>query len=335
MEKIIHFNVGNGNCSVIQLKDFLMIIDLNHSEDSKSSYEMLEPYLRVVNNIRVIDVLIITHGDEDHCKDFKIIKEKIDNGELIVGAIGHQGYDRRLVSKIKDLPLDYLMLQEEIDRRKKIENNTFGNIQIALRAKNDERVLFNELKKPENLSLKILSPFDCDNETSDYSHNELSVILNVEVSGLRVLYTSDASSKYWQTRIVPELLQDEHFSHWAKSDILEVGHHGSYDFFGEDRDTVRESSDYPDNYEALSYISPNDIIVSAESRFPINGDCSGDSPPHYAAWKWYHRWFRDNRGINEDDKHPNCFKYTSDGSIKIEYSGFTWTWDNNWDLDES
>jgi len=329
--KIVHFKVGNGNCSVIQTEDFVMIIDLNHSEEIDSSYEMLKPFFRELDGKSYVDVLCVTHGDEDHCLDFNIFKEKIDAGDLIIGSIWHQDYDRRLNTNSKDLPKDYISLQEEIDRRKAVINPVFGDIQIPLKSMDTEEAAFKGIARPDNLFLKILSPFKDDKEDGEYSHNDLSLIFQLSLNELSILFTGDASSRYWQSKIIPDLLDQSFYEDWAKSNILVVAHHGSYDFFGEDRESVKDSDEVPDNYDALNRILPNDLIISATSKFPINGDSSGDEPPHYAAWKWYHKWFRENHDVDDEDKHPKQFKYTAEGNISIEYTNEKWSWDLNFD----
>jgi hypothetical protein len=329
----IHFKVGNGNCSVIQDENFVMIVDLNHGEEYESSYEMLQSFFRKQNGKDIIDVLCITHGDEDHCLNFGIFKEKIDAGELIIGSIWHQDFDRRINSKIKDLPKDYLALQNEIDRRKEVKNALFGDIQTPLKAKDTEVVAFSGLVKPFDLSLKVISPFKEDSGKEDYDHNDLSLVFKLELGGMDILFTADVSSRYWQDRIVPDLLDDLFYEGWAKSQMLVASHHGSYDFFGLDRESVRDSDEYPENYEVLNKIFPTNLILSATTRFPINGDSSCDEPPHYAAWKWYHIWFRENRNVDEKDKHPKQFLYTADGNICIEYVENSWTLNTSYEID--
>jgi hypothetical protein len=295
----------------------------------------LEPFFRKKDGKNCVDVLCVTHGDEDHCLGFGKFKEEMDKGNLIIGSILHQGYDRTLNHKDDDpdLPSDYLILNEEINRREKVKNPQFGDIQIALNAKDDESTVFMGLTAPSDFLVKVLSPFSFDDENSGYSHNDMSLILKIEINNKSILYTGDASAKYWLDRIYPYLLNKREFQDWSRSDVLEVGHHGSYDFFGNDREIVRDCDceDEPDNFDALNHICPKDLIISAEGKFPLNGDCNGDNPPHYAAWKWYHKWFRDNHDITEENAHPKQFKYTSDGNICLEYDGQSWNWITNWD----
>jgi beta-lactamase superfamily II metal-dependent hydrolase len=335
--KLTHFKVGNGNCSIIEADDFLMVIDLNKTEDKDSSYNLLKPFFRQKGGKDTIDVLYITHGDEDHCLGFKKFKEEIDAGNLVIGTIWHQGYDREKnhdPEKDSELPEDYLELNKEIKRRNDISDPEFGNIVKALKAKNNSTEAFDGIDKPDNLDVKVLSPFKGDDEDSIYNHNDLSLMINITFEGKSTLYSGDTSSKYWQDKIIPDLLNKGEYSNWGKANILEVGHHGSYDFFGESREDVRDSISDPDNYEALDKIEPDELIISSENKFPLSGDSNGDQPPHYAAWKWYHKWFRVNHNVDENDKHPSQFKYTSEGNIRLEYDGFHWIYIDNWDHNE-
>lgn len=330
---ITHFSVGNGNCSVIKSDDFVMMVDLNKTEDKDSSYDLLKPYFRQKDGKDTIDVLYITHGDEDHCLGFKKFREEIDKGKLVIGSIWHQGFDREKnhdPKKDAALPEDYLELNKEIKRRQKVSDPKFGDIEKALKAKDDNTDAFDGLDEPENFTVRVISPLKKDNEDCGYNHNDLSLIIKFEIEGKTILYTGDAHGKYWQERIIPEVLDISKYSDWAQAEILEVGHHGSFDFFGEDRDKVR-TDDEPDNYGALDRINPDDLILSAEDKFPTNGDSKRDLPPHYAAWKWYHKWFRDNHDVKENDKHPDQFKYTSEGNVRLEFDGKKWKWIKNWD----
>ncbi len=198
---------------------------------------------------------------------------------------------------------------------------------------NEEDVLFIEIERPDNLKVQVLGPFDGDDEESDYDHNDLSIVLKIDYFDKTLLYAGDSSSKYWQDRIIPDLLDEDETEDFVDSEILVVSHHGSYTFFGENRDDVREADPEPDNYEALNRIAPDDLIISAKDKFPTSRDKSGDEPPHYAAFKWYHKWFRDNHNVQEDDKHPDSFKYTSESNIRQEYRNNKWKWVDGWEPD--
>ncbi len=168
---------------------------------SDSSYDLLKPFFRQEDGVDTIDVLYVTHGDEDHCLDFKKFKEKIDSGDLVIGSIWHQGYDKEKNHDPKiDPPLseDYLALNKEIKRRQEITNPNFGDIEKALKAKDDNTEAFDGLNEPDNFIVKVISPIDGDDEDSIYDHNDLALIIKFEIEGKTMLYTGDSPSKYWQ-----------------------------------------------------------------------------------------------------------------------------------------
>jgi hypothetical protein len=331
---IYHFSVKNGCCSVIEAdKQFVMVVDLNYSEKYDSTYEMLQPYFRLDDQGReCLDVLCITHGHIDHCCGFKEFKEKIDAGKLVIGAIWHQGYDRRDHEKASELEDDYLSLMNEIDRRKKLTIHSFGDYEETLIAGNQPSKP-TDINFPADFVVQILNPSKEGLESEEFDCNNLSCVLNINFTDLGgILYSGDTESKAWQNSIISNQLSKK--TDLAKSKFLVVAHHGSYTFFGQDRDAVISANPFPENYEALDYINPNELILSAESRFPTSRDTSGDNPPHYAAYKWYHRWFEENHEVSEDDKHPSAFHYTSDGNIRMNYSSTGWTFESNFDIDE-
>lgn len=327
---IYHFQVGNGNCSLIESENFIMIVDLCNTEDYESSYDMLKPFLRLnEEGMECIDVLCVTHGDEDHCKGFRKFQEKIDSGDLLIGAIWHQGIDRRINEDVKDLPDDYLALQEEIDKRNNIVSPKYGQYENAIKAGDAPK--YSDIFLPNDLEISIYNPTEENINSEEYDLNDLCIVMKINLSRLDgMMFTGDTSSKVWQDSILPSVSRDDE----VKAKFLVCSHHGSYNFFGEDRDSVREADPNPENYEALGNINFDYLIISSSSRFPTNGDSSTDAPPHYAAWKWYHRWLVDNRDVNEDDKHPNEFIYCSDGNIKLDFISNNWDMYRKWNPDE-
>lgn len=335
MRKILHFKVGNGNCSLVKDDNFLMIVDLNSTSD-QSSYDLLKPYFRKKNGIDCVDVLFITHGDGDHCSDFSKFKEKIDDGSLLIGKIIHQGYNRNKSKKDSDnnLPEDYKSLQKEIDRREKVKNPNFGDYVYAPKNGDQQSIILDGITYPSDLSLLMLSPFEGDDEKSTYDVNDLSLVFRLDFNNLGgMLYCGDSSSIYWQDKIIPDYLENN--SNDAQSKYCIISHHGSFSFFGKTRDEVRTANPHPDNYEALDFIASKELVLSAISKFPLNGDSDQDDPPHYAAYKWYHKWFEENHGVKKDDKHPNLWHYTSEGNICLKYDNDEWILTDNRDENEN
>jgi beta-lactamase superfamily II metal-dependent hydrolase len=325
MKEVRHFNVGNGNCSVVQGDNFVMAIDLNGSED-ENSFDMIKPYLRLHKGVLVLDMLVVTHGDRDHCGGFAIFKEKIDEGKLVIGTIMHQGYDRSSEGS-ETLSSDYLALQKEISRRGKVDAPSFGDLVHQPKAGETETFFNDKIENwPSDLYITIFSPIVGDSEDSEYSVNDLSIVLKLDFKGLSFLYAGDTTSKYCQDRLIPWLENNKSFKDLLSSDILVVSHHGSATFFGKDRESVRDAIPLPDNYETLDLIAAGEFILSAGSKFPTGRDASGDNPPHYAAWKWYHKWMRDNLNVAIEDKHPSIIHYTCEGNKRWSYNSETEKW---------
>ncbi len=342
---ITFYQVGNGNCCLMKLEnDVNLVFDLHGTED-KSSFDLITPELPERDGKTTLDVLCVSHGDGDHCQGFRDFKNAIDNDELVIGSIWHSDHDRRENEDKKDLPDDYLALQDEIDRRKEIDTPAFGDIEVALKNSSNESDAFVGMNTPGEFTLLTLHPYEDDTaeegdgtdqeKQEDVDVNETGLVLRVNVSDLTLLLPGDSGCESWQERIIPNTLEKDGSRDWAQAQILVVSHHGSFGFFGGDREEVRDADPQPDNYEALDYIDPQELVISAVSRLPTKGDACGDDPPHYAAWKWYHKWFRDNHNVGEDDKHPSQFHYTADGHLRLEHGDDGWTWIDDWSPDDS
>jgi beta-lactamase superfamily II metal-dependent hydrolase len=77
---ITYFPVGNGDTTLIQLSDETSIlIDCNITQDSEDESKdevysvhdhILKKVLKDENDVQYLDVFILTHPDEDHCRGF-------------------------------------------------------------------------------------------------------------------------------------------------------------------------------------------------------------------------------------------------------------------------
>ena len=333
------FRVGNGNFTLIQIDGVNIVVDINgtkdeEGEDGKTSLEILRPFLPEEGGTRKLDVLCITHGDKDHCGGFAEFKQEIDGGRLVVGEIWHSNYDRTSDTAEAELPKDYLALRAEILRRRRSGNSKYGDVEVPLSAWQDESAAFSAARRPDGFSMKVLSPYYKDKGDRDWEVNDVSLVLNIEALGINVLHPGDSSAKTWQERIIPYTLSKDEMKEWAQAEFLIASHHGSCTFFGKDRDTVRVADPYPDNYEALDYVAPEHLLVLAEKRFPTSSGENDERPPDDAAYKWYHKWFRDNRGVSVDVGHPEQFKYTAEGHIRLEHGEDGWDWVRGWAPDD-
>lgn len=331
MKRIVHFNVGKGNSSVVETDDFVMAIDLQCSEE-KSSYELISPFFRTKDNKDCLDVLVVTHGDLDHCGGYKKFQEEIDEGNLIIGKIIHQDFNR-IANNEEDLSEDYITFQNEIDRRAAISASTFGDLVCGPKKGDDVSIVMEGVDYPEDLVFNVISSIAGDTVDDGYNVNDLSLVFLFDMDQLGgILFTGDSTSKYWKERLMPNLEENE-----VNSKYLVVSHHGSYTFFGSDRHEVRNADPYPDNYQSMNEIKPEELIISAFSKFPTSRDASGDLPPHYAAYKWYHKWFEENRDVKDkkEEPHPKSWHYTSEGNICIEWDECKWIVDDDWQVEKA
>ncbi len=78
--KIKYYPVGNGDTSIITLKDnTTILVDCNIREGEKDSndiniYNVKEDLLKSIqkrNSNPYVDLFILTHSDNDHCRGFK------------------------------------------------------------------------------------------------------------------------------------------------------------------------------------------------------------------------------------------------------------------------
>ena len=311
---------------MVQNETATFVFDLNNvpadadGNGAKTSWELLKPLVKEDNKGRkVIDVLLISHGDNDHCGGFTEFKKAIDDGELVVGNLLHCGYDRRKNEKKSELPEDYLKLADEIDRRNGKEG--FGDKAIALKAGG-------ELPLAEGITLRVLNPVVKDDNVEANEHSIACVLELPE--GLKVLLPGDTGCEAWVDKIIPWAEKNKK-TDWLKAHLIVASHHGSHGFFGRDRDLVFNADPHPENYPVLHTIDAQSLVLSACARFPLNGDESGDQPPHYAAYKWYHQWWRETHDVDEDDAHAeDHWRHTADGHCRLELEGREWKWNDSW-----
>lgn len=321
---VTYYQVGGGNSSLVSLggEDF-MLIDLHESEDGFSVLDHLRKVLPEKDGANYLSVLCVTHAHDDHIKG---VKDLLD--EFEVGEIWYPNYDRFQMED-GDQSEDYKALHKEIDRRRESDADRPGDVARDLTAMDELDGLCDS--SPPEFRVRVLSPYRKDEEKPENDINHMSLVLNVEVSGYSFLFPGDSYDKVWTERIIPYMLKKDEYESWASADVLLASHHGSHTFFDSDREQCLED---PRNSEALGYIEPRWLVLSAETRFPISRDKSGDNPPHYAAYKWYKKDFVDRELAEEGEDHPDVFLYTVDGHIKFFLTDGDWRLDRDWRPDD-
>jgi hypothetical protein len=325
--KIIFESVGcggtyeNGNMTVLKSTTFVAIVDINNYKDKEgnfaSSWELVKKHARrdLKNGrfVYVIDFLVITHGDADHCGGFETIATHLESGDLIIGCLAHQGFDRK---KVEDIDLsefpDYAALDKEINKR---NNNGFGNYCIKLSSGMSEKDL--AVSVPSDFSFYVLNPpSELSPEDFNTSVNDYAIVLIVSFCNTTILLCSDTTAKTWM-RIKSNKMSLEKIR--DKIDFLVLAHHGSATFFCESREAViaAKESKQLENYKILNDINPSWFVLPAETKFP-EMDFSGENPPHYAAKKWYKNWLVEKGRCSKADNDPALIMYTSERPIIID-----------------
>ncbi len=210
----IHFlDVGQGDCSLIELPDGkVMLID--GGDYQSSTKKQILRYLNALK-IEVIDYLVITHADEDHC-----------------GAL--------------DAVLKYKkVLNAYLPPTFPLEDTEYGEVYEAI-AKEKCRVFYasratkylDGAYKEYGYALSFLSPYKTDVEDvlgkgesvyNEDAKNELSSVLYFDYQGVGAIFAGDISANIEQRLILDDTADmfDMRNFDLSSTEILKVAHHGS------------------------------------------------------------------------------------------------------------
>ena len=156
--RVMFLDVGQGDCSVIEWDERVIVIDAGPSYT-----RVIQPYLKY-EGIGKADVLILSHPDQDHIEGMiQMLEDGLKADVLLIADVDSQDNDarRRLIS---------------------MTESSGGKVIRCL--KND----FFELKTLfSTISFKVLSP-----EGNTGNANEDSLVVEISLGeDLRVLYTGD------------------------------------------------------------------------------------------------------------------------------------------------
>lgn len=203
----MHFlNVGQGDCSIIELPDGkVMLVDGGNGSEKTSA-----TILRYLNALKIkkIDYMLVTHADSDHCGGLdKVVRQK-EIGVAYLPKVSENSNAQfaELYAALldNDCPMKYA--QREIRLNSSVE------------------------KYPYNIS--FLYPYTSDIQDlqkTETEANALSAVFWLDYFGTSALFTGDAPMK-----IEEKLMRDSDLGLFEfrdvelwSTEILKVAHHGS------------------------------------------------------------------------------------------------------------
>lgn len=201
---IVHFpksleitclDVGQGDCIVVEYRDFVCIIDAGSSSESDVGTYTLLPFLKY-QGIRQVDYLFLTHGDVDHIN----------------------GVEALLLQSRTGIDVERLVITdgERVDEYG-------GLIEVA----NAQGIPICEMKAGdfvlmEELKLECLSPNEEILLATGDSGNVTSMVLLLTLEQFSMLFTGDTEGR--GEVLVTEMLCNEGVRGLT---VLKVAHHGS------------------------------------------------------------------------------------------------------------
>lgn len=191
--KVTYLSVGDGDCAYVEGNNFNMVIDTGYP-----TYESKLADILRLKNVKRIDVLIISHGDEDHIGNTLEVMKSFDVGVIIAPK-----------SDKVDFTKNYTY-NEIIDFAKQ------KNIEVKYAECGDE-FLFND----NNIILRVIAPME---QFSDINNNSLVIKLLYRDSSY--LFTGDIEIKAQKSLL-------ENGAELA-ADVVKVPHHGRASSFCEE-----------------------------------------------------------------------------------------------------
>ena len=203
----MHFlDVGQGDCTLIELPDGKTLL-IDGGKDESASTAVLR-YLNALD-VDVIDYLVLTHADADHCGGLtKVVENKQVSRAFLPKDSAPQNNEYAAFYKA-------LTVQKEC----KVE---YSSRAISLNG-DGERAY----------TLSFLYPYSYEIEADgkNSERNEQSSVLWLDYQGVSALFTGDAPIET-ETLLMQDFdlgAMDKHVIKLDETEILKVSHHGSMD----------------------------------------------------------------------------------------------------------
>lgn len=342
MNKVIFYNVGNGDSSQIVLSNGKRVLfDFCHRLDGEDKESpLLDLKKRLRDELKeakrdYFDVVGFTHGDDDHIA-------KSTEFFWLQHAEKYQGGDR---VKINELWVPAAMILEPGTHENKDSEVIIWRQEARHRLRQGKGIRV--FSKPEKLkdwmkangidfeSRKHLitdagqlvpgftlgadeveffvhSPFIKHTDKGDILRNECSLIFQVrfEVSGTRTDYFAVGDATYEIFEDIVDATKGHKRDGRLDWHLFKTAHHCSYLALGPDKG-ARETVPTPKVQELLGHGQPDAYMISSSNPIPNDKDgYAQDLPPHIQARNAYERFLKkvDGRELLVTMEEPNAYK---------------------------
>ncbi|MBW1668956.1 MAG: hypothetical protein JRJ66_13065 [Deltaproteobacteria bacterium] len=339
----VFWPVGNGDCTTIIIdEDTVIQVDLNHLESAEEENDPHSPIidnlvgiLPKVNGNPYLSVFVLSHPDQDHCRGFTELLNRVT-----IGEIWHSPRIFREYSK--DLSDDAKAFQKEAKRRVKEMIKHDGNVEGGDRLhligyddllKEDEFEDFPReyLTVPGN-TITIVDGQDLEDlfeafvhapfkDDSSRDRNDTSLAMQVNLKDGDILGRAMLLGDHCYPTL--KKIFDRSDSEDLKWNVFLAPHHCSKSVMywkdeGDDEEKLKQ--DILDDIENAAD-QPGYIVASSE---PIpSKNAEGDNPPHAKAKNRYEEIVPDDfictqEHPNEENPEPVVFELNEDGFNYLE-----------------
>ena len=324
--KILFFPVGNGDMTLIKLADkTTILIDMNivENNDFDSINELKKHLERDSNNRFFVNVLLLTHPDEDHIRGLKeyfhlgsLEDYNDDSKKIVINELWSSPMIFRRKSKKLSLSEDAKAFNTEASRRvnlyKENENLDIGDLITIVGEDQDnktddlenilvrtgERIIKINQQKNNYISAYILAPFPKgdDEEENKLVKNNSSIIINFSINSsdekYQFLIGGDAKFAIWKKL----WFAYEKNTTVLEYDLLLAPHHCSWHSISSESESENDNPKIDkDALEALSQAKQKAKIIASSKEIPNKKKTRKNditTPPSYLAKLKYQKIVR-------------------------------------------
>jgi len=357
------YPVGNGDQTLIVLADGLtLLVDCNIRQESIGStdplmFDVKQDLLKSVkrrDGNPFVDVFVLTHGDQDHCRGFKTnfyqgdprnySEKNRKAGEILVDEMWfspmiaeehtnddedayQQEAERRLAlhrkgSSDKDLPGNRIKIVGYDGNKDYADLNHLRAIPGTI------VTIFNN-KLQQNFSVFIHAPFKEHLQSAEKDKNSTSIVFQARFKAFPysnnayyAMFGGDSDHYSWNIILEKTVKYGNDLTENALAwDLFLSTHHCSWSFFN-DRPYEEHMEPVATSLQVLDHKRDGAIVI-ASSKKVKNDD---DNPPHYPAMQEYVKKVGKNNFLNtatepdESKPQPIIFSISENGLVR-ETSG--------------